>query len=44
MTKDLTYYMSLKYRVEIVEGEDTDGYVLHCPELPGCITCGETVQ
>ena len=44
MTKDLTYYMSLKYRVEIVEGEDTDGHVLHCPELPGCITCGETVQ
>lgn len=44
MTKNLDYYMSLPYRVEIVREQEEGGYVLHCPELPGCITCAETVQ
>ena len=44
MTKDLDYYMKQKYRIEILEGEDTDGYVLHCPELRGCITCADTIE
>lgn len=44
MNKDLNYYMSLHYRTEVIPGEDTDGFVLHCPELPGCITCADTVE
>ena len=43
MIKDLNYYMGLPYRIEIVKEQEEGGYVLHCPELPGCITCGETV-
>lgn len=42
--KDLNYYMSLNYRVEFLKEEEGDGYVLHCPELPGCITCAETIH
>ena len=34
--KNLEYYMNLKYEVVIEPSED--GYVVHIPELPGCIT------
>ena len=43
MNKDLAYYMNLSYRIEIIKEQEEGGYVLHCPELPGCITCAETV-
>ena len=43
MIKTLDYYMSLPYRVEVVEDREEGGYALHCPELPGCMTCAETV-
>jgi len=42
--KDLDYYMSLKYKIEVLPEEEGNGYVLHCPELTGCITCGETLE
>ena len=35
-------YMELSYRMEIVEDKDEGGFVVFYPELPGCITCGET--
>ncbi len=44
MEKDLEYYMSLPYRVEIVPEEEEGGFALHCPDLPGCATCAETVE
>jgi len=45
MKKDLEYYMSLKYRIEVFPDEDGEGgYTLRCPDLVGCITCGETWQ
>lgn len=44
MIKNLNYYMSLPYRIEIIKEQEEDGYVLHCPELSGCVTCGETIQ
>ena len=44
MTKDLNYYMSLDYRIEVVPDKEEGGYALHCPELPGCITCAETIE
>lgn len=31
-------------RMEIVEDKDEGGFVFSFPELPGCITCGETVE
>lgn len=44
MEKDLEYYMSLPYRVEIIPDEEEGGFALRCPELPGCITCAETME
>ncbi|GAA6425840.1 type II toxin-antitoxin system HicB family antitoxin [Dielma fastidiosa] len=42
--KKLNDYMALSYRMEIVEDKDEGGYVLSYPDLPGCITCGDTMQ
>ena len=44
MNKNLDYYLSLPYRVEIVPDEREGGYALHCPELPGCATCADSVE
>ena len=44
MSKDLEYYMSLDYRIEVIHDEEEGGYALYCPELPGCITCAETLE
>ena len=30
--------------MEIVEDQDEGGFVVSFPELPGCITCGETME
>lgn len=40
--KDINYYMSLPYKMEI--SKDVDGYAISFPLLPGCITCGCTVE
>ena len=37
-------YMAMSYRMEIVEDKDEGGFVVSYPDLPGCITCGETVE
>lgn len=42
--KTLDDYMELSYRMEIVKDKDESGYVLTFPELPGCMTCGETIE
>ena len=42
--KTLTEYMAMSYRMEIVEDKDEGGFVVSYPELPGCITCGETIE
>lgn len=37
--------MGMSYRMEIVE--DKDGrleFVISYPDLPGCITCGESIE
>ena len=43
-TKTLSDYMAMPYRMEIVEDKDEGGFVVSYPDLPGCITCGETVE
>ena len=42
--KTLNEYLTLPYRMEIVEDHDEGGFVVSYPDLPGCITCGETVE
>jgi predicted RNase H-like HicB family nuclease len=44
MAKTLSDYLKLNYRMEIVEDRDEGGFVVSFPELPGCITCGETME
>lgn len=44
MMKALNDYMKLNYRMEIIEDKDEGGFVVSYPELPGCITCGETIE
>ena len=42
--KTLNDYMAMSYRMEIIEDKDEGGFVVSYPDLPGCITCGETVE
>ena len=44
MTKTLSEYMAMPYRMEIAEDKDEGGFVVSYPDLPGCITCGETLE
>jgi predicted RNase H-like HicB family nuclease len=44
MTKNLEYYLSLPYRLEIIPDVEEGGYGARYPELPGCITCSETMD
>ena len=36
--------MSMSYKMEIIEDQDEGGFVISYPDLPGCITCGETIE
>ena len=42
--KALNDYMAMPYRMEIVEDRDEGGFMISYPDLPGCITCGETIE
>lgn len=42
--KDLQYYLSLPYRTELYEDTEKGGYTAAMPELPGCLSCGETME
>lgn len=42
--KTLNEYMEMSYRMEIIEDKDEGGFVVSFPDLPGCITSGETVE
>lgn len=41
--RSLDEYMRLPYRLEIVPDTEESGFVASYPELPGCISCGETI-
>ena len=42
--KTINEYMNLPYRMEIIPDTKEGGYVVRFPELPGCLTCAETVE
>lgn len=42
--KTIEYYMKLPYKMEILPDIEEGGFVVSFPELPGCITCGETLE
>ena len=37
-------YMKLPYKMEIVPDTEEGGYVISYPDLPGCLTVGDTVE
>ena len=37
-------YLKMPYRMEVVEDPEEGGFVVSYPDLPGCITCGETME
>ena len=42
--KTIDYYMSLPYRIEIIPDTSEGGYVVEYPDLPGCVTVGNTID
>ncbi len=42
--KTIDYYLKLPYKLEIVPDMDEGGFVARYPELPGCITVGDTLE
>ena len=42
--KTIDYYMELPYKMEIVPDLDEGGFVASFPDLPGCITIGDTIE
>ena len=42
--KDINYYMSLPYRLELLPDTEEGGYAAKYPDLPGCITAGDTMM
>ena len=42
--KNLKYYMSLPYRLEVIPDPDEGGYVVRYPDLPGCLSVGNTMH
>ncbi|WP_028309753.1 type II toxin-antitoxin system HicB family antitoxin [Desulfitibacter alkalitolerans] len=46
MKKDLNYYLSLNYpfKIEALSKEDGGGFLITYPDLPGCMSDGETIE
>ena len=44
MNKSLDYYLSLPYRMELIPDTEEGGFTAWYPDLPGCLTCSETVE
>ena len=42
--KTFNDYMAMPYRMEIIEDKEEGGFVVSYPDLPGCITCGDSIQ
>ena len=44
IVKTIDYYMNLPYKMEIVPDKEEGGFVASFPDLPGCITIGDTIE
>ena len=42
--KTIEDYLRLNYTMEVIEDPTEGGFVVSFPELPGCITCGQTLE
>ena len=42
--KKIEEYMAMPYRMELIPDKDEGGYVVSFPDLPGCLTSGETLE
>ena len=42
--KRIEDYLALPYRMELVPDLDEGGYAVSYPDLPGCVSCGETLE
>lgn len=42
--KTIEECMELPYKMEITPDTEEPGYTVAFPELPGCITCGDTLE
>ena len=41
--RKIDYYMSLPYRMEIVPDVAEGGFAIIFPDLPGCLTCADSI-
>ena len=37
-------YMKLPYKMEIIPDTEEGGYAVSFPDLPGCLTVGDTIE
>ena len=37
-------YMKLSYKMEIIPDREEGGYAVSFPDLPGCLTVGDTIE
>lgn len=44
MKKTIDYYLNLPYRMEIVPDTEKGGFTAWYPDLPGCMTCADTIE
>jgi antitoxin HicB len=44
MVKDLSYYMKINYPYELSKEDEEDGFFATHPDLPGCMSEGETAD
>ncbi len=44
MAKKLSDYLKMPYKMELIQDQDEGGYTVSYPDLPGCITTGETIE
>ena len=42
--KTIEDYLRMNYTMEVIEDPTEGGFVVSFPELPGCITCGQTLE
>ena len=43
-TKTIEYYLGLPYRMEIIPDTAEGGYTAWYPDLPGCLTCSDSMD